>query len=275
MTDLLGTILILTPIFLGTFFRSTFGFGDALIAMPLLALVVPLDTARPLVALISTTVAAVIACRDWRNVHFASAWRLALWGVLGVPLGFLLIGSLDEDVVKIILALLVTGYAAYCLASRQALVLKTNRTAPLFGLVSGLLCGAYNTGGPPLVVYGTAQGWEAVKFRATLQGVFFPISLSIVSGHALVGNLSEQVLWFFLWSLPVMFVAIMLGRGLNKRIGYRHFLVYVYWLLILIGIVLFIDSARGLHGKSTSGALQHDRATETHRQTQLPHTRLH
>ena len=171
------------------------------------------------------------------DLHFGAS--------LGVPLGFLLIGWLDEDVVKIILAVLVTGYAAYCLASRHALVLKTDRTAPLFGLVSGLLCGAYNTGGPPLVVYGTAQGWAAVKFRATLQGVFFPISLSIVGGHALVGTLSGQVLWFFLWSLPVMFVAIMLGRGLNKRIGDRQFLVYVYWLLILIGIVLLIHSARG------------------------------
>ena len=248
MTDLLPTILVLTPIFLGTFFRSTFGFGDALIAMPLLALVVPLDMARPLVALISTTVAAVIACRDWRSVHFASAWRLALSGVLGVPFGFLLIGWLDEDVVKMILAALVIGYAAYCLASRHALVLKTERTSPLFGLVSGLLCGAYNTGGPPLVIYGTARGWTAVQFRATLQGVFFPISLCIVGGHALVGTLSRQVLLFYLLSLPLMFVAIVLGRGLNKRIGDRQFLVYVYWLLIIIGIVLLIHSVRGLYG---------------------------
>lgn len=45
---------------------------------------------------------------------------------------------------------------------RHALVLKTDRTAPLFGLVSALPCGAYNTGGPHLVIYGTTQGWAIV-----------------------------------------------------------------------------------------------------------------
>ena len=45
---------------------------------------------------------------------------------------------------------------------RHALVLKTDRTTPLFGLVSALPRGAYNTGGPHLVIYGTPQGWAIV-----------------------------------------------------------------------------------------------------------------
>jgi len=242
MNDGLQLALVLTPIFLGTLCRSTFGFGDALIAMPLLALAIELDVARPLVALSSATMAGVIVWRDWQSVHHASAWRLALWGIAGIPFGFLLIGWLDENVVKSILAVLVIGYAVYSLASRHALVFKTERASPLFGFFSGLLGGAYNTGGPPLVIYGTARGWTAEQFRATMHGVYLPVSLCIAAGHAAIGKISRQVLFFYLLSLPLMFVAIVLGKALNRRLGKRRFLVYVYWLLIFIGVALLANS---------------------------------
>jgi uncharacterized membrane protein YfcA len=52
------TILtVVGVIFLATLFRSTFGFGEALVAVPLLALLVPVEEAVPLATLVSITVA--------------------------------------------------------------------------------------------------------------------------------------------------------------------------------------------------------------------------
>ena len=245
MPDGLQIALVLAPIFLGTLCRSTFGFGDALLAMPLLALSIDLNVSRPLVALNSMTMAGVIVWRDWHNVHHASAWRLALSGLVGIPFGFLLIGWLDERLVKIILALLVTGYATVCLTRSQTLKLTTERCSPLFGFLSGLLGGAYNTGGPPLVIYGTARGWTAEQFRATMHAVFFPVSLCIVGGHAATGLISHKVLLFYLLSLPLMFVALALGKEFNRRLATRQFQVVIYWLLMAIGVALLADSLPG------------------------------
>ena len=246
MNDVLQVVLVLAPIFLGTLCRSTFGFGDALIAMPLLALVIGLDVARPLVALISTTMASVIVWRDWQSVHHASVRRLALSGVVGIPCGFLIISRLDENAIKLILAILVLGYASYSLISRRSLVLKTERTSLLFGFLCGLLNGAYNTGGPPLAIYGTARGWPAEQFRATIHGVFLPVSLCAAIGYLAVGMITSQVLCYYLVSVPVTLSAIILGKQLNRRLGKRQFVDFVYWLLIAIGVALLVNSLPGI-----------------------------
>ena len=56
----LVVVVVLSVVFLAAFTRSALGFGDALIAMPLLALMVGMKTATPLVALASSTIAATI-----------------------------------------------------------------------------------------------------------------------------------------------------------------------------------------------------------------------
>ena len=54
-------------VFLATLVRSTFGFGDALVAMPLLTLlVVPMEVATPIVAVASAVVAIWVSIQDWR-----------------------------------------------------------------------------------------------------------------------------------------------------------------------------------------------------------------
>ncbi len=58
------TLDVLLIVFLATLIRSAFGFGEALIAVPLLALFIPLKVAAPLAVLLSITVAAVIVAQD-------------------------------------------------------------------------------------------------------------------------------------------------------------------------------------------------------------------
>ena len=61
------TLHVLLVVFFATLVRSTFGFGEGLIAVPLLALIVPVNVAAPLVVLLSITVAAVVVGQDWRR----------------------------------------------------------------------------------------------------------------------------------------------------------------------------------------------------------------
>jgi len=51
---------VLAVIFVATIVRSTFGFGEALVAVPLLALRIPVSVAAPLAVLVSITVAALV-----------------------------------------------------------------------------------------------------------------------------------------------------------------------------------------------------------------------
>jgi len=80
-------------VFVATLIRSAFGFGEALIAVPLLAFVIPLKVAVPLAVLVSITVAAIVVLQDWRHVHFRSAGWLVVATLPGIPLGLLLLTS--------------------------------------------------------------------------------------------------------------------------------------------------------------------------------------
>jgi uncharacterized membrane protein YfcA len=58
------TLIVVGVIFIATVIRSAFGFGEAMVAVPLLALVMPADVAVPLAVLLSITVAGLIVVQD-------------------------------------------------------------------------------------------------------------------------------------------------------------------------------------------------------------------
>jgi len=236
--------LVLGVLFAATLIRAAFGFGEALVAVPLLAFLMPVETATPLAVLVSITVAAAILLQDWRHVHVRSAWRLLVSTLAGIPLGLWLLVAADERIVKTILAAVIIAFSAYCLLSRTPMILPHDRLAWLFGFAAGILGGAYGMNGPPLVIYGTLRRWSAEEFRATLQGYFFPASLVGMAGYWYTGLWSAAVTQLFALSLPVTAAAIVLGRLLNRRIKHRSFLLYVHLALIAIGVMLLSQTLR-------------------------------
>jgi hypothetical protein len=62
-------VYVVAVVFLATLIRSTIGFGEALVAVPLLALRLPVVVAAPLAVLVSVLVAAVIVAQDWKHVE--------------------------------------------------------------------------------------------------------------------------------------------------------------------------------------------------------------
>ena len=237
------TILpVLAVIFLATLIRSAFGFGEALVAVPLLALLIPVEQAVPLATLVSITVAGIVVAQDWHKIHVRSAGWLVISTLFGIPLGLWLLTAVAEAVVKAILAVVIIGFSLYCLVSRSQFELKNDRWAWLFGFGAGVLGGAYGMNGPPLVIYGSLRHWSPEHFRATLQGYFLPASLLGMCGYWLAGLWIPAVTRYYLWSLPLAVAAIFLGRAINQRMSGRSFLRYIHVGLLLVGAVLLIQS---------------------------------
>jgi len=234
--------LVLAVLFLATFIRSAFGFGEALVAVPLLALLMPVEVAAPVAVLVSITVAAVIVAQDWRHIHPRSAWRLVASTMFGIPLGLVLLVAVPESIVKAILAIVIIAFSTYCLIQRRPFALHDDRLAWLFGFWAGVLGGAYGMNGPPLVIYGALRGWSPQHFRATLQGYFLPASLVGMIGYLIAGLWTPTVTRYYLLSLPVVALAIVLGRIANHRMNGRAFLIYVHVGLVAIGTLLLVQA---------------------------------
>jgi uncharacterized membrane protein YfcA len=231
------TIHVLAVLFFATFIRSALGFGEALIAVPLLALSMPVQVAAPLAVLVSITVAVVVVIQDWRHVHFRSAGYLVLATLFGIPLGLLLLKTVPESVVKSILGAFIIAFAIYSLTGRKP-ELHNDRLAPLFGFTAGIFGGAYGMNGPPLVVYGVLRRWQPAQFRATLQGYFLIASIVGMAGYAATGLWTRTVSNYFLLSLPLALIAVFLGHAIHRRLSSSRFLICVNVGLAVIGVLL-------------------------------------
>jgi uncharacterized membrane protein YfcA len=228
-------------LFVATVIRSAFGFGEALVAVPLLSLILPVEVAAPVAVLVSITVALIAVAQDWREIHARSAGWLVVSALAGIPLGLLLLKSLSESMIKAVLGVVIISFPAYTLLRRKDYKLENDRLAWLFGFISGVLGGAYGMNGPPLVIYGSLRRWSPEQFRATLQGYFLPASLIGMCGYWFAGLWTADVTRYYLLSLPVVITATFLGRVINQRIPSRQFLLYVHCGLILIGLILIVQ----------------------------------
>jgi uncharacterized protein len=238
------TLQVLVVVFIATFIRSAFGFGEALVAVPLLALCIPLKVAAPLAVLVSITIAAVVVAQDWRKIHVRSIGWLFASTLLGIPVGLMLLTSTHQQVVKIALAIFILLFSAYSLIGSKPPELKSDSLRWLVGcgFCAGVLGGAYGMNGPPLVIYGAMRRWSAQHFRATLQGYFLPASIVGMGGYWLTGLWVPPVTHYFLLCLPVLWPAIWLGRVVNHRMHGESFLRYVYFGLMGIGALLLGQS---------------------------------
>jgi len=226
-------------VFAAAFVRSALGFGDAVIAMPLLAMAVGIRTASPLVAFLGPTISLLVLAGGWRRADVRSAGRLVAASALGIPLGVYGLARLPEGSLKIALGAIVLLYGLFGLG-RPGARFRTKRpwTPWAVGWTAGVLGGAYNTSGPPVVAYGMLRGWPPEEFRATLQAYFLPTGLLVLAGHGLAGLWTADVLKSYLYSLPALVFGVFLGGRLNRRLPHTLFAKLVYGILAAMGAIL-------------------------------------
>ncbi len=237
------TLHVVLVLFIATVVRSAFGFGEALVAVPLLALWIPVEVAAPLAVLASITIAAVVVVQDWKSIHVRSTAWLVCASILGIPLGIAMLTCLHQHVVKVILGLFILAFSCFLLFVKEPPELKSDSRAWLLGcgFIAGILGGAYGMNGPPLVIYGSMRRWSAQHFRATLQGYFLPASIVGMVGYTVAGLWVPAVTRYYLASLPAMLPAIFLGRAVNHRLKGEVFIKLVYCVLVCIGILLMVQ----------------------------------
>ncbi len=238
-------LLIFVILFVSTFIHSTLGFGQALIAMPLLAMVVELKTATPLVAFVLMTIAAIILLRNWRVADLNAVWRLVLSSCFGIPVGLFLLKGVPEGLMKVFLGTVVILFSLYNLANRHLTIIDLRRVSGgsvltyLFGFVAGILGAAYNTSGVVITIYATLRDWSPDRFRSTLQSYFVFTGLLILASHGLAGLWTPDVLRLYVTSLPLILAGIFLGGKLSRLIPQGQFDGYVNVGLLIMGLLLF------------------------------------
>jgi uncharacterized protein len=223
-------------------FRTAFGFGEALIAVPLLSLILPVKVAAPIAVLASVIIALAAVIKDRQHIHFASATRLLLATACGIPFGLLVLKYLSEGATKAALGVLLLFFAGFSLVNPDSFKIKSERYIWLFGFLAGIAGGSYGMNGPPLAIYGAGRGWSGNQFRATIQAYFLPASLLGLVGYYSAGLWTKEVNILFADALPAIAVGILCGNSLAKFMEGTKFTRYLYGALVIVACVLVFQA---------------------------------
>lgn len=225
-------------VFVAALLQSLSGFGFALIVMPVLTLVIGLQTAAPTVALIALTLYTTNVLRYRRAIDLREVSRLGLGSAFGVPIGIWVLVNVDENLVKQVMGVFLVGYALLSFARPVMSWLPGRFWVYPAGFLAGCLAGAYNVPGPPVIVYGSLSRWPRDKFRATLQSIFLVNGSLVVTSHLLAHNVTARVLTYCLYALPALLLGIVVGALLDHRVDRDVFRFIVQGMILIMGLML-------------------------------------
>jgi uncharacterized membrane protein YfcA len=220
----------------GAFTQSVTGFGAGLVTMAFLPAILGIRTAAPVVALMNLTSEIFLLLRYRHSLQIGTVWPMIVASLLMIPLGVYALGNLDEKLVTRILGIVMAGFALWALLGIRLPALKHPAWGVLADGLGGILGGAYNTSGPPVIIYGNCRRWSRDVFKANLTGYFILNSILICANHAWSDNFEPPVITYFLVSLPAIGLAIWLGFRLDRRINPVLFRKIVLILLLGMGV---------------------------------------
>jgi len=188
----MSILVINLVIFFAIFTQSVVGFGMTLVAMPLLGIFYDLKLISPLIAVVGILAKALLLVKYHSAFEFKTMWRFTLASLIFVPVGVYALETLDDEIAMSILGGIVLVYAIYSLFSSIVLRLAHNFWVYLFGAIAGILGGAFNASGPPVVVYASSRPWGPIEFKSNLQGYALVNGLFISLNHYFSGNLTGK-----------------------------------------------------------------------------------
>lgn len=225
-------------VLIGAVTQGLTGFGFALISVPLLSLFLDIKTAIPLGALCGLVINLLLFLKFKKHMDLREIGPLMAGALLGIPMGAVFLREAAPGVIKIILAFVVLLFALYSLSGKVSTKGINVNWGYFYGFMAGILGGAFNTNGPPVLIYSYLKGWDKNIMKASLVGFFTFTSVIIVSSHLAAGLITKSILVQFLYLLPVITVGIAFGNWLFSRVSSKIYNKVIIYSLIVISLLL-------------------------------------
>lgn len=225
--------------------RSAAGFGAVLIAVPMLAFVMPVSTAAAVATALTALISIHQVHRDWRLIAWRAFFIISAFTLVGIGIGFCFIKVLDERTLRHGLGLFLILYSLYALCTLKAPPALPGRWHAVLGAGAGLVggfCGALFGGGvgPIYLVYFNALRLEPRVFRVTMSTAALVGGLARIAGYAGFGFYRLSTLGLLAIGLPLVAVGSRLGDRLIARLDPRRFALFIGGLVLLSGIALLL-----------------------------------
>ncbi len=227
--------------------KSGVGAGFGALAVPLMALVMPVPQAAAIMLPLLAVMDAFGLASLWRERDRALIRLLLPAGLAGTVLGTLLFGWLSAPVVAGLVGALTLAF----LAIRRFFPPRRDAPPPprwlgrLLGMTSGFTSFVAHAGGPPIGFYVLPLKLSPLRFTATMAVFFAAINASKWLPYAWLGLLDTHNLLASAVLLPLAPVGVWLGVRAVRIIPSRLFYGLFEIGMLLTGLKLLWDGVKG------------------------------
>lgn len=240
MPDLADAALTALVLAFAAAFQGFIGFGFGILAMSGLTLSHDLLHAQGVVNLGGLVVTGAVAWGLRGHVLWAPVRRMLPSLVIGVALGVTALRTLDRELMVRLLGATVVMIAGWNLLRPRVRESETPFWDVMAGLGGGLLGGAFNTGGPPMIahLYRRAAPPDAIK--ASIQFLFLTVGLCRAPIAMAQGLMGPAIYLDALVSVPMILLGLALGIWAGRRVDTQSFRRASWAALGALGMVLLL-----------------------------------
>lgn len=235
-------------IFAANIIQGITGFAGTLIAMPILIMILDLQTAKHVLNLTGLLASLYIVWQDWRYIDRAELPKILILMGSGMIIGIVSYQWMPVDVLLKIFALFILLISLRGLWQHfQQNNTHKKRLPPLYVrmkeqfilLWAGIFHGLFVAGGPLLVAYFSSKAKPKQVFRVSLSFVWLILNSFIFIQGILYQEITYNTMYYSAIACVPLFAGIYVGGQLLQRLNQRHFMLISYILLIISGISLF------------------------------------
>lgn len=235
--------LILAPVIVlcGYVVLGIGGFGSALVAMPLLALVLPIKTVVPLMLLLDFVGMFIQGVRLRRNLDRREVLAVVPWLLVGMGVGVTALVLLPARALLVALGISILAYAVSSLRHRLDRRPISRWWAVPAGLFGGLFGGMFGTGGAVFAMYYTSRIPDPPRMRATMSAVFVISTAVRLLLFLLSGLLLQSEIWLAFFALvPLVLIGFFIGHKLHGKLTPLQVARFISALLVFSGTSVLI-----------------------------------
>jgi uncharacterized membrane protein YfcA len=173
-----------------------------------------------------------------QHIRWSYMLRLLPGIFAGLALGLFTLKNADPTLLVRALGVTIAGIAVWNLRPSRGHGLGSPLWDFLVGFSSGVIGGAFNTGGPPIVSYIYRRPDPPEVLKATVQITFVVFTLVRLSTAVAVGLIDAEIVRLALWLSPTVIAGAIAGLALGRRVSGERFRTVSWAALGLLGIGL-------------------------------------
>ena len=216
-------ILLVAAAFVASLARGFSGFGGALIFVPLASAAVGPQAAAPILLVIDGIAQLALLKNAWRQANRREVGIMAAGALVGIPLGVAILAYVDATTLRWAIAVLIVAMLALLISGWRYHGRPSTATTVGVGFSAGILSGAVQAAGPPVVAYWLGGNNSALTVRANIILFFFCTSVVAAISYLATGLLGFDVLLLSALTAPGYALGMFLGTRMFGHASDRMF----------------------------------------------------